>query len=127
MPLDDLDWSTRQRSTGGRPRLRSPDGALDELIPASARVLAARDDAPIAFCHTVTAPAAVRLVLPVLPDLLCRASVAASWQVVGAIVAAFACRAWTTRSRVTVDTDPEPCWSGSTRWPSSTATSTSSS
>jgi hypothetical protein len=67
-----------------------PDEALDELIAAAARVLAARSDAPIAFCHAVTAPAAVRLVLPVLTDELQRASVAASWQAVGAIVAAFA-------------------------------------
>jgi hypothetical protein len=51
---------------------------------------AARADTPIAFCHAVTAPAAVRMVLPVLPPAVQRASVAASWQVVGGIVAAFA-------------------------------------
>ncbi len=68
----------------------TPDDALDDLIGAAARVLAARDDAPIAFCHAVTAPAAVRLVLPELSSGLQRASVAASWQVVGGIVAAFA-------------------------------------
>ncbi|HEY7102093.1 MAG TPA: hypothetical protein VH573_10685 [Mycobacteriales bacterium] len=67
-----------------------PDAALDELIGAAARVLAARPDAPIAFCHAVTAPAAVRLVLPELPNPLRTASVAASWQAVGAIVAGFA-------------------------------------
>lgn len=67
-----------------------PELALDELVGAASRVLAARSDAPIAFCHAVTAPAAVRLVLPVLPPDLRRASVAASWQVVGGIVAAFA-------------------------------------
>lgn len=67
-----------------------PDEALDGLIGASARVLAARDDAPIAFCHAVTAPAAVRLVLPLLPGPLQQASVAASWHVVGGIVAAYA-------------------------------------
>ncbi len=67
-----------------------PDLALDSLIGAAARVLAARADAPIAFCHGVTAPAAVRIVLPHLPIALRNASVAASWQVVGAIVAAFA-------------------------------------
>ncbi|GIF53023.1 uncharacterized protein DUF4243 [Asanoa ferruginea] len=69
---------------------QTPDDALDELIGAAARVLVAREDAPIAFCHAVTAPAAVRLVLPELPAELRRASVAASWQVVGGIVAAFA-------------------------------------
>ncbi|MDQ1624550.1 MAG: hypothetical protein QOJ49_48 [Actinomycetota bacterium] len=68
----------------------TPDDALDDLIGAAARVLAARDDEPIAFCHAVTAPAAVRLVLPELPSGLQQASVAASWQVVGGIVAAFA-------------------------------------
>jgi Questin oxidase-like len=66
-----------------------PDAALDDLIAAAARVLAARPDAPIAFCHAVTAPAAVRLVLPELPAELRTASVAASWQSVGAIVAGF--------------------------------------
>jgi hypothetical protein len=68
----------------------APDLALDELVGAAARVLAARSDMPIAFCHAVTAPAAVRLVLPLLPVEVQRASVAASWQVVGGIVAAFA-------------------------------------
>ena len=68
----------------------TPDDALDDLIAASARVLAARDDAPIAFCHAVTAPAAVRLVLPELSGEVQQASVAASWQVVGGIIAAFA-------------------------------------
>ena len=67
-----------------------PDAALDDLIGAAARVLAARDDAPIAFCHGVTAPAAVRLVLPELPADLQTRSVAAAWQAVGGIVAAFA-------------------------------------
>lgn len=70
--------------------LLTPDDALDDLIGAAARVLAARKDAPIAFCHAVTAPAAVRLVLPELPSDLRRASVAASWQIVGGIVAAYA-------------------------------------
>ena len=67
-----------------------PDAALDELIAAAARVLAARDDAPIAFCHAVTAPAAIRLVVPELPPGLQVRSVAAAWQAVGGIVAAFA-------------------------------------
>ncbi len=67
-----------------------PDLALDELIVAASRVLAARSDMPIAFCHAVTAPAAVRLVLPALPADVQQASVAASWQVVGGIISAFA-------------------------------------
>ncbi len=67
-----------------------PDCALDELVSAAARVLAARADAPIAFCHAVTAPAAVRLVLPILSPEVRMLSVAASWHVVGAIISAFA-------------------------------------
>ncbi|MGL4178481.1 MAG: hypothetical protein ACRCSN_20685 [Dermatophilaceae bacterium] len=65
------------------------DDALDDLVLAGARVLSARDDVPIAFCHAVTAPAAVRLVLPHLPPALAIETVAVSWQVVGAIVSAF--------------------------------------
>ena len=86
--LHRLDGFTDALEEWGPPP--TPDDALDELIAAAARVLAARDDAPIAFCHAVTAPAAVRLILPELPSDLQRASVAASWQVVGGIVAAFA-------------------------------------
>jgi hypothetical protein len=89
------------------PASPAPDVALDELISAAARVLAARDDAPIAFCHAVTAPAAVRLVLPELPDELQRASVAASWQVVGGIVAAFAAPRADAEAHA-LDTDPAP-------------------
>ena len=84
----------------------TPDTALDQLIGAAARVIAARPDAPIAFCHAVTAPAAVRLVLPVLPDHLQRASVAASWQVVGSIIAAFASPRHAAESAA-VDADPD--------------------
>ncbi len=84
-----------------------PDGALDDLIAAAARVLAARDDAPIAFCHTVTAPAAVRMVLPALPAPWRMPSVAAAWQVVGGIVAAFAAPARPAEAR-SVDLDPGP-------------------
>ena len=88
MSLRGLDGFTDGLEEWGPPP--TPDDALDDLIGAAARVLAARDDAPIAFCHAVTAPAAVRLVLPELPNDIQRASVAASWQVVGGIVAAFA-------------------------------------
>ena len=80
---------------------------LDELIGAAARVLAARDDAPIAFCHAVTAPAAVRLVLPELPEPLARARVAGGGEVVGAIGAGGAGPPPAAES-VAVDTDPEP-------------------
>ncbi|MGL5909299.1 MAG: hypothetical protein ACRCZP_04800 [Phycicoccus sp.] len=65
------------------------DDALDDLVRAGARVLSARNDAPIAFCHAVTAPAAVRLVLPHLQQELATETVAVTWQVVGGIVSAF--------------------------------------
>ena len=77
----------------GLSRWHVPDAtqdALTELVGAAARVVAARPDAPIAFCHTVTAPAAVRLVLPHLPPEVQRDSVSAAWQAVAGIVAAYA-------------------------------------
>lgn len=67
-----------------------PDIALDEIVEASARVLAAREDTPIAFCHAVTAPSAVRLVLPHLPSELHHATVAATWSTSAGLIAAFA-------------------------------------
>ncbi|OFE17399.1 hypothetical protein BA895_16680 [Humibacillus sp. DSM 29435] len=88
LALDHLPRLPHALNAWGAPA--DPDLALDELIGASARVLAARDDAPIAFCHAVTAPAAVRLVLPELDAGLAVASVAVSWQVVGSIIAAYA-------------------------------------
>lgn len=67
-----------------------PDAALDDLIRSAALVVAARDDAPVALCHTVTAPAAVRMVLPHLPIGMRGPSVATAWQAMAGIVAAFA-------------------------------------
>lgn len=64
--------------------------ALDELIASTGRVLAARDDSPIAFCHAVTAPAAVQMILADIPSRLRHATVAAAWQVAGSIISAFA-------------------------------------
>lgn len=66
--------------------------ALDELIGHAARVVLARDDAPIVYCHAVTAPAAVRMILPHVPEALHRATLAACWQLVAALLAAFATR-----------------------------------
>lgn len=86
--LDGLDGLDAALDRWGAPD--GPDAALDDLVAAASRVLAARDDSPIAFCHAVTGPAAVRLVLPALPGPLHRPTVAVTWQVVGAIVAAFA-------------------------------------
>ncbi len=85
-----------------------PDLALDELIAAAARVLAARRDAPIAFCHAVTAPAAVRMVLPALPAPWHAGAMARSWQVVGAIVAAFASPREDGEAGALTDHDPAP-------------------
>jgi hypothetical protein len=65
-----------------------PHQALDELVATAARVLWTHPDRPIGFCHAVTAPAALRLVLPHLPAPLHRATIAAAWQVIGGIVAA---------------------------------------
>lgn len=67
---------------------RSTDDALTELVGA-ARVLAARADAPIPFCHAVTAPAATRLVLPLLSEEVARRTVQVSWRVIGSLVSAF--------------------------------------
>jgi len=66
------------------------EGALDELIGCSARVLLARRDAQIAYCHAVTAPAAIRMILPALPADQHRTTVAAAWHLAAAIIAAFA-------------------------------------
>jgi hypothetical protein len=67
-----------------------PESALWSLALAGSRVLAAREDAPIAFCHSVTTPAAVTMALPVLPGEVARATVVTTWRMVGSIVAAFA-------------------------------------
>ena len=86
----------------------APSAALDELIAAAAMLVVERDDAPIAFCHAVTAPAAVQLVLPHLPLELHRPSVAASWQIVAAIVASYAWPRGKDRPRTDHDEAPVP-------------------
>jgi hypothetical protein len=67
-----------------------PAATLDELIGCAARVLLARSEMPIAYCHAVTAPAAVRMILPVLPADHLDATLAVAWQLAASIVAAFA-------------------------------------
>lgn len=62
--------------------------SLDELISVSARLVANREDSAIALCHAFTAPAAVRMVLSEIPDELHHATVAATWQLVGGVIAA---------------------------------------
>jgi hypothetical protein len=66
------------------------DRALDELIAQAARIVVAREDAPIVYCHALTAPAAVRMVLPHIPAEHRRATLAGCWQLTAALVAAFA-------------------------------------
>ena len=67
-----------------------PVVALDELIARSARIVLARTDSQIAFCHAVTAPAAVRMIIPAIAPARHAAAVATCWQLVAAIVSAFA-------------------------------------
>jgi hypothetical protein len=84
-----------------------PASAITAIVNAAARVVAARDDAPIAYCHAVTAPAALRLVLPVLPVELHRPTVACGWQVVAGLIAAFAAPP-DTGERIRREVDPAP-------------------
>jgi hypothetical protein len=84
-----------------------PEAAITAIVSAAARVVAAREDAPIAFCHAVTAPAALRLVLPVLPADLHVATVSHGWQVVSGLIAAFAAPP-DVGERIKRDVDPAP-------------------
>jgi hypothetical protein len=63
--------------------------ALDQLIGQSARLLTMHPEHSIALCHAVTAPAAVRMILPAVDPADRRPALAACWQLVGALVAAF--------------------------------------
>ena len=65
------------------------DRALSAIVGAAARVLVTRPDAPIPFCHAVTAPAATRLILPSLAPEVAARTVHVSWRVTGSLVAAF--------------------------------------
>jgi hypothetical protein len=103
--LDRVDGFVAGLDNWGAPT--DADAALDDVISAAARIVAARADAPIAYCHAVTAPAAVRLVLPELPAAQHPASVAAAWQVAAGIVAAFAAPRHADEA-IRVDTDPQP-------------------
>ncbi|MDP9866729.1 MULTISPECIES: hypothetical protein [Streptosporangium] len=77
--------------------LRPPvdvDADLGELSRTFARIFLTHGRrAPIAFLHAVTAPAAVRSVLPLLPGPLHRPTYDALWQVAAGIHSAFAARA----------------------------------
>ena len=81
----------------------SVDGALSELTSAMAGwYLANCEHAPIAFVHGVTAPAALRLLLPYLPARAAGTAFAYLWQACAAIRSAFAV------GRPRVDADVEP-------------------
>lgn len=69
----------------------SVDGALSELTSAMAGwYLANCEHDPIAFVHGVTAPAALRLLLPYLPTQAAGTAFAYVWQACAAIRSAFA-------------------------------------
>ena len=74
-------------------RLEPPDdvpAALDALTAAFARAYLLRGHQfPIPYIHGVTAPAAVRLVLPHLPTTLWRPSFDGIWQVAAALQSAY--------------------------------------
>jgi hypothetical protein len=63
--------------------------ALSDLTAAGAQVLSQRMDIPVVFTHLVTAPSAVRFVLPHLPEYQHKATLANIWKLIAAIVASF--------------------------------------
>jgi hypothetical protein len=74
--------------TAGRPQ--QAQRLLSEMTTEFAGVYLAHPEInPIPFLHAVTAPAAVRLVLPYLPEDLHLLSVTAVWQIHVALLAAF--------------------------------------
>jgi len=63
---------------------------LGEVTAAAARVFVANPGPAIPLIHSLTAPAAVKLVLPHLPAEQHRPSLAAAWQASAALIGAFA-------------------------------------
>ncbi|MET7378734.1 questin oxidase family protein [Streptomyces sp. NPDC005526] len=63
--------------------------ALGEITGAAARVFARQSKASIPLVHALTAPAALRFLLPHLPEDFHRPAFAAVWQLSAVIVAAF--------------------------------------
>ena len=68
----------------------APLDALDDLVDQAAHVLLTRRREPIALCHAVTAPAAVRMIWTSIPTAQHHVTIASCWQLVGSIIAAFA-------------------------------------
>src|SRR5439155_25966455 len=68
----------------------SVDDAFSDLTSTcAAAYLADAGAAPIAFVHSVTAPAALRLVLPHLPDELHAVAFAYAWQACAGLLTAY--------------------------------------
>ena len=66
------------------------DDALTDLIEAMAGLFIANPgNSPIAYCHGVTAPAALRVLLPHLPSALHRPAFDYAWQACAAIAAGY--------------------------------------
>jgi questin oxidase-like protein len=66
------------------------DEELGQVTAAAARVFVANPGPAIPLIHSLTAPAAVKLVLPHLPAEQHRPSLAAAWQASAALIGAFA-------------------------------------
>ena len=68
----------------------SPEGAISAITEVGARLyLANATRHPVIFIHTVTAPAALRILLPHLPTELQKVAFSRTWQTVTAWVAAY--------------------------------------
>jgi hypothetical protein len=78
------------RAVDGAAEPDSVEDALSSLTAAGARIyLANADHQPLVLLHTVTAPAALRLMLPHLPAGLHKTALAYIWQNVAATAAAY--------------------------------------
>lgn len=78
------------QAVDGAAEPESVDDALSSLTAAGARMyLANADHQPLVLLHTVTVPAALRLMLPHLPPRMHNMAVAYAWQNVAATAAAY--------------------------------------
>jgi len=62
-----------------------PGALLSELVAEAAGLYLQHPNARIAYCHAVTAPAAVRVLAPLLPDDAVRQAVGRAYQAAGAL------------------------------------------
>jgi hypothetical protein len=78
------------QAVDGAAEPESVEDALSSLTEAGARMyLANADHQPLVLLHTVTAPAALRMMLPHLPAELHKQALAYTWQNVAAVAAAY--------------------------------------